>query len=79
MLLFVILCIINYQLKCFFPDPFSILQFQTVTLKDGEQTIRTGGSADEIKQRVVGETANMFTTAKRIYTNFSPSISNICD
>ena len=64
---------IIYQLKCSFPDPFfhNYLQFQTVTLKDGEQTIRTGASADEIKQRVVGETADMFTTAKRIYTSFS--------
>ena len=67
----VILCIINYQLKRFFPDPFFISQFQTVTLMDGEQTIRTRVSADEIKQRVVGGTADMFTTAKRLYTSFS--------
>ncbi|KAJ7386135.1 retinoic acid binding [Desmophyllum pertusum] len=43
----------------------------TVTLKDGEHTIQTGASADEIKQRIVGETADMFTTAKRVYTSFS--------
>lgn len=30
------------------PHNWSILQFQTITLKDGEQTIRTGASADEI-------------------------------
>ena len=47
------------------------MQFQSATLKNGVHGIRTGATADEIKQRIVGKSADMFTTAKRVYTSFS--------
>ena len=47
------------------------LHLQAVILKDGDRKIQTGVTAEEVKQRIVGETADTFTTAKRVYTSFS--------
>ena len=55
-----------YRYSSISPKYISILIFhQAATLKDGAHSVRTGVSADDVKQKVISE------TAKRVYSSFS--------